>query len=526
MGRTRLDIVSQVGIEAGPLKMRSALLVTWLALVLTALPALSVVGQSFAEDEDYDSRDEEELDQHYDDEEQDQVYAEQEYEEEEYDEPPDFSYEDVVEQPTQISISPFDDSVTITEEEIVSLNTVGNDKVFLGSEIQPRVLEITDPVFGQAILNSDDTITYSPSQMPLPSGYQKTDIIRYTASADGATAYSGTVTIWIEQLNDSPVAYSANFTINENQKSTFYLGAFDEDNDALTYSALSTPEFGESELDPYSGRLVYTPLYEFSGRETLTFQVTDGQATSSIATVEITVLEVGGENSPIPGDDEDDYDDRDSSDEEDSDFEDMAPSATAGNDITVLTGDLASLDGSLSADPEGKPLSFSWMQRSGPGVRLEGADTHNPSFEAPLVRSVTTLTFELVVSDGFMADSTVVAVTVVPIDIDIMPDVNPNEIDLSEIYDEIPVAVIGGSYLDASSVSLSSLGFGPDSAPALRSELVDFNEDGHPDHISYYRTVDIGLVNGDRIACLTGSLQGSNGNDVPFSICKNVKVVL
>jgi hypothetical protein len=496
-------------------------LAAWFVLILTAFPALSAHHLAIADDEEnYDSRVDENPEEEYGDEEQDQAYYD---EEEEFGGPPDANYEDS-DQPGQFTSSPFDDSVTITEKEIVSLNIVGNDMAYLGSETHPDVLEITDPAFGWAILNSDDTITYSPSQIALPSGYQKTDIIHYTATVDGVNAYSATVTVWIEQLNDPPVAYSSNVTIEENQKSFFYLGASDEDNDSLTFSALSTPTFGETELDPYSGTLVYTPLYEFSGKESLTFQVSDGQASSNVATIEIMVLEVGGENSPIPVDDDEESDDYYSDDDGGSSYVDTVPQASAGNDLSVLTGDAVSLDGSASADSDGDPVSFSWLQRTGPRVSLEDASTPNPSFEAPMVKTTATLTFELSVSDGFMADSTTVTVTVVPIEIDIMPNVNPNVIELSEPDAEIPVAVIGSGSLDTSTVSLPSLGFGPNSASAIRSEIADFNNDGYLDHISYYKTNETGLVNGDKTACLTGSLEGPNGNDISFSVCKNIKV--
>jgi Bacterial Ig domain len=502
------------------LKTRIVLIAAWFVFILTAYPTLSAHYTAAAEEEEnYDSRADDE--QYYEDDEQDQPYYD---EEDEFGAPLETLDGDPVEQSVQFTTSPFDDSVTITEQEIVSLNIVGNDMSYLGSESRPKVLEITEPAFGKAILNSDDTITYSPSQISLPSGYQKTDIIHYTATVDGVTAYSATVTIWIEQLNDPPVAYSANFTIDENKESSFYLGAFDEDNDGLTYSALSTPTFGKTELNPYTGVLVYTPLYEFSGTETLTFQVSDGQALSNIATVAIKVLELGGENSPIPEDDNEESDYSESEDDGGSYYEDTVPDASPGNDQSVLTGDFVTLDGSGSADQDGDPVSFSWLQRTGPRVSLEGAATSNPWFEAPMVKSTTNLTFELSVSDGFMADSAIVTVTVLPIDIDIIPNINPNVIELSEPDTEIPVAVIGSSSLDTSTVSLPSLGFGPDSASALRSELADFNNDGYLDHFSYYKTGDTGLVNGDKTACLTGSLEGPNGNDISFSVCKNIKV--
>ena len=83
---------------------------------------------------------------------------------------------------------------------------------------------------------------------------------------------------------------------------------------------------------------------------------------------------------------------------------DHPPIVNAGLDQTATAGQVVNLDGSLSRDPDGDPLSFHWVQKSGSSVQLQNAATASPSFTAPANPTQSNaLTFELVVSDGVYA---------------------------------------------------------------------------------------------------------------------------
>ncbi|GGN94259.1 PKD domain-containing protein [Haloarcula pellucida] len=94
----------------------------------------------------------------------------------------------------------------------------------------------------------------------------------------------------------------------------------------------------------------------------------------------------------------------------------VPPTADAGADQTVTSGDTVTLDGTNSTDPDGT-LNYSWTETTSSGVTLSGADTATPTFTAPDVNSETTLTFDLTVTDDDGAsDSDLVNVTVQPPD--------------------------------------------------------------------------------------------------------------
>lgn len=88
----------------------------------------------------------------------------------------------------------------------------------------------------------------------------------------------------------------------------------------------------------------------------------------------------------------------------------LPPLSRAGADQSVTGGDPVTLDGSGSSDPEGQPISFTWVQQEGTPVVLSGSDTAFPTFTAPNVDE--TLTFKLIVSDGAQADADEVDVAV------------------------------------------------------------------------------------------------------------------
>lgn len=85
------------------------------------------------------------------------------------------------------------------------------------------------------------------------------------------------------------------------------------------------------------------------------------------------------------------------------------PIANAGSDQIVSVGDVVTLNGTQSSDPDQDLMTFSWTQLSGPAVELVNADTLTPSFVAPASKEP--LKFALVVSDG-QDDSEEASVTV------------------------------------------------------------------------------------------------------------------
>ncbi|MDB4992360.1 MAG: family of calcium-binding protein [Parcubacteria group bacterium] len=145
----------------------------------------------------------------------------------------------------------------------------------------------TAPTHGSVIV-SQNIATYTPSN----DGYAGTDTFTYNVS-DGIVTVptTGTVTITITpapHVNAAPTATAQEVSVNENtSNNAITLSGNDADGDSLTYTIVDAPAHGT--LSGTAPAMAYTPAADYTGNDTFTFVVFDGTATSSPATVSITV---------------------------------------------------------------------------------------------------------------------------------------------------------------------------------------------------------------------------------------------
>lgn len=88
--------------------------------------------------------------------------------------------------------------------------------------------------------------------------------------------------------NHAPVATSKSAETSEETAVSITLDGSDEDNDALTFSIITSPAHGT--LTGTAPDVTYTPAAGFSGVDSFTYQVSDGTASSEAATISIMVI--------------------------------------------------------------------------------------------------------------------------------------------------------------------------------------------------------------------------------------------
>src|SRR3989441_682768 len=232
---------------------------------------------------------------------------------------------------------------------------------------------------------SQATLTFSKD------GYIPThldiNLADYLAGVINPDPFALNITPVLQRINNPPVANSLSGSINEDTIAHIILTGSDIDGDPLSFSIVDNPTHGAlsaiTPTSPTSAKVTYTPNPNFNGIDNFTFNVNDSRVDSNTAIVKLTFNAVND-----------------------------APIANASPDQTVNEGSPVTLDGSASSDPDGDALTFKWTQISGPAITLTGANTTNPTFNAPLVDTDTILTFQLTVNDGKL-DSAPAAVNVV-----------------------------------------------------------------------------------------------------------------
>ena len=119
---------------------------------------------------------------------------------------------------------------------------------------------------------------------------------------------------------------------------------------------------------------------------------------------------------------------------------DYPPTANAGSDQSVESGDLVTLDGSASFDSDGNIVSYLWEQSSGPDVALSTDVEAVATFTFPDVTETTELVFELsVTDDAGNVSSDEINITAYMLDQTDIYDIQEN----FGIYDGQIVSVVG-----------------------------------------------------------------------------------
>ncbi|MEI7658278.1 MAG: hypothetical protein WCK33_09465, partial [Phycisphaerae bacterium] len=284
---------------------------------------------------------------------------------------------------------------TVDEGDVVTLAATASDPE--GQGLAYAWTQVSGPA---VTLSGASTATPS---FTAPEGLANTAIVLQCTVSDGTNTTVDTVTVTVNADNDAPaVDAGSNQTVDEGDVVTLAATASDPESQGLTYAwtQVSGPAVTLSNASTATPSFT-APEGLATTAIVLQCSVSDGTDTA-IDTVTITV-----------------------------NAHDDAPSVDAGSDRSARHGEVVSLAATAS-DPEDRPLSYTWIQRSGPPVSLLNANTATPSFVAPNLANDAVLVFEVAVSDGTTTVIDTVSVAVAAVELTFQP---------SAAHESSPVAI-------------------------------------------------------------------------------------
>jgi len=140
---------------------------------------------------------------------------------------------------------------------------------------------VASPTHG-SLSGSGADRTYTPA-----ANFNGSDSFTFTVSDGSATSSSATVSITVTPVNDAPVANAVTAAAVTAQPTPITLSGTDVEGDSLTYVIVTPPAHGT--LTGAAPAVTYISAAGFSGSDSFTYAVNDGQVQSPTTTVSITV---------------------------------------------------------------------------------------------------------------------------------------------------------------------------------------------------------------------------------------------
>merc|ERR1712000_723168 len=165
--------------------------------------------------------------------------------------------------------------LTVEMDQVLALVLLATDA---DSEVQSLTYTYTPPQHG-TLSGTAPALTYTPE-----AGYSGTDSFTYTVNDGELDSEVVTVSITVTAVNLASLAQGQELTVEMDQVLALVLTATDADSEvqSLTYNIASQPQYGT--LSGTAPDLTYTPEAGYSGTDSFTFSVNDGELDSEVVT--------------------------------------------------------------------------------------------------------------------------------------------------------------------------------------------------------------------------------------------------
>lgn len=176
-----------------------------------------------------------------------------------------------------------DDNASTDEDQFVTIPVLSNDTD--ADDDSLSITSVGSSQHGSASKNLDGTITYFPAP-----DYNGSDSFSYTIEDGNGGSATATVNVAIAAVNDSPIANDDSGTVKKNRSVTIGILENDSDieGDSLSISSVSEPANGAVTINS-DGTITYTPRRGYTGADSFTYTVSDGNGGTGSATVTMEV---------------------------------------------------------------------------------------------------------------------------------------------------------------------------------------------------------------------------------------------
>lgn len=179
-----------------------------------------------------------------------------------------------------------DDTITLDEDGTVVISVLTNDSVTDAGQ-SLTVTAVSDPAKGNATINPNGTITYTPD-----ANANGQDSFTYTVVDANGDFDTATVTVTVTPVNDAPDAVNDTARAPRNGAVTITVRANDTDvdGDTITVTEVGAAAKGSAVVNGNS-TVTYTPNPGYVGPDSFTYTISDGKGGTDTATVNVTVAD-------------------------------------------------------------------------------------------------------------------------------------------------------------------------------------------------------------------------------------------
>jgi hypothetical protein len=186
-----------------------------------------------------------------------------------------------------IDVTPVNDSPVANPQSVSTAEDIPLDIVLTGSDPD------YDPITFTVVLSSTHgtlsgtapNLTYTPA-----ANYYGADSFTFLANDGQASSEPAVVSIDVTPVNDAPVANPQSVSTGKNRPVAIVLTGSDVEGDPLTYAIVTGPIHGT--LSGTGPNLIFTPDPDYTGPDSFSFIVNDGELDSTAVTVNITINQV------------------------------------------------------------------------------------------------------------------------------------------------------------------------------------------------------------------------------------------